>query len=335
MKISVVMPVYNGGERMRRTIDSVLAQTWRDFEFLCIDDGSTDGVSGAILDEYASKDPRMVVLHRENRGVCETLNECHASAHGDFIARTDQDDVFHPQLLEYCAAAAERHNLDFLSFRYAKMDSGNCTEKIDVGGRVAGLSPWDAESRLSHPADYRNAIGSVHTDTWAHFMRRNLLVDYPIDPEWCHTRPFQRIHKARRWAATNEVLYFYDNMVSTSMSHQKFTMQDLKWDMDDLRHLCDFYDDERKAGDPVGEWEVVCRVYLIKCLKATLNKIRRSKGVMPESTRRALAQEFTMALREFFFRRGIPFRYASLRHQLSYLWLMFKYRNNPSEGGNV
>ena len=54
MKISVVMPVYNGGERMRRTIDSVLAQTWRDFEFLCIDDGSTDGVSGAVYETFIS-----------------------------------------------------------------------------------------------------------------------------------------------------------------------------------------------------------------------------------------------------------------------------------------
>lgn len=335
MKISVVMAVYNGGERMRRTIDSVLSQTWRDFEFLCIDDGSTDGVSGAILDEYAAKDSRMAVVHRQNKGVCETLNECHASAKGDFIARTDQDDVFHPQMLEYCARATEKYGLDFLSFRYAKVDTSAAPEGIDVESCIETLSPWDRESRLRRPVEYRNDMGSVHTDTWAHFMSRRLLVDYPIHPEWGHTRPFQRIHAARRWAAAKDVLYYYDDRVSTSMSHQKFTMQDLKWDMDDLRHLCDFYDDERKAGDPVGEWEVVCRVYLIKCLKATLNKIRRSKGIMPESTRRALAQEFTMALREFFFRRGIPFRYASPRHQLSYLWLMFKYRNNPSEGGNV
>lgn len=335
MKVSVVMAVYNGGERMRRTIDSVLSQTWRDFEFLCIDDGSTDGVSGAILDEYAAKDSRMVVVHRQNKGVCETLNECHASAKGDFIARTDQDDVLHPQMLEYCVAATERCGLDFLSFRYAKIDSFESQERIDIGNCVDGLSVWDSERRLRQPVEYRNAIGSVHTDTWAHFMNRRLLVDYPIDPEWGHTRPFQRIHAAKRWAATRTALYFYDSQVTTSMSHQKFTMQDLKWDMDDLRHLCDFYDDERKAGDPVGEWEVVCRVYLIKCLKATLNKIRRSKGRVPETDRLDLEREFTRALREFFFRRGIPLRYASLRHQLSYLWLMFKYRNNPSEDGNA
>ena len=64
-KISVIVPVYNTEKYLRRCVDSILAQTFTDFELLLIDDGSTDG-SGAICDEYAQADPRVRVFHIEN-----------------------------------------------------------------------------------------------------------------------------------------------------------------------------------------------------------------------------------------------------------------------------
>ena len=67
MKISVVVPVYNAERHVGRTLDSVQAQTFGDWECVCVDDGSTDG-SGAILDEYAAKDSRFRVIHQKNGG---------------------------------------------------------------------------------------------------------------------------------------------------------------------------------------------------------------------------------------------------------------------------
>jgi len=65
---SIIIPVYNVAPYLRECLDSVLAQTFTDWEAICVDDGSTDG-SGAILDEYAAKEPRIKVIHPKNAGV--------------------------------------------------------------------------------------------------------------------------------------------------------------------------------------------------------------------------------------------------------------------------
>ena len=72
-KVSVIIPVYNAEQYLRKCLDSVLAQTYQNFEIICIDDGSTDN-SGAICDEYAKKDSRVRVLHKENGGVSSARN---------------------------------------------------------------------------------------------------------------------------------------------------------------------------------------------------------------------------------------------------------------------
>lgn len=72
-KVSVVLPVYNAERFLHRCIDSVLSQTYKDFELLLVDDGSTDS-SGAICDEYAARDGRVRVFHKENGGVSSARN---------------------------------------------------------------------------------------------------------------------------------------------------------------------------------------------------------------------------------------------------------------------
>src|SRR5690348_9760889 len=94
--ISVVMPVYNAGRFLRESIDSILAQTFGDFEFLCIDDGSTDD-SPEILRELAQHDSRVRIITKTNGGVTSALIAGVGGARGEFIARMDADDVADPQ----------------------------------------------------------------------------------------------------------------------------------------------------------------------------------------------------------------------------------------------
>ena len=89
--ISVIIPVYNTEQYLRRCIDSVLAQTFQDFELLLIDDGSTDS-SGAICDEYAAQDARVRVFHKENGGVSSARNVGLDHAQGEWITFADSDD---------------------------------------------------------------------------------------------------------------------------------------------------------------------------------------------------------------------------------------------------
>ena len=91
-KISVIVPVYNAEKYLRRCIDSILAQTFTDFELLLIDDGSKD-CSGAICDEYAEKDWRIRVFHKKNGGAAEARNVGIGNARGEWMTFIDADDI--------------------------------------------------------------------------------------------------------------------------------------------------------------------------------------------------------------------------------------------------
>lgn len=97
--ISIIVPVYNTEKYLRRCIDSVLAQTYKDFELLLIDDGSTD-TSGAICDEYAEKDGRIRVFHKENGGVSSARNLGLDNAKGEWITFVDSDDYIEENFLK-------------------------------------------------------------------------------------------------------------------------------------------------------------------------------------------------------------------------------------------
>lgn len=90
-KISIIVPIYNVEKYLRRCLDSIRAQTFTDFECICIDDGSPDG-SGRILDEYAELDGRFRVIHQENAGVSAARNVGLDAARGEWIAFCDSDD---------------------------------------------------------------------------------------------------------------------------------------------------------------------------------------------------------------------------------------------------
>ena len=97
--ISVVVPVYNVRPWLRRCLDSVLAQTFTDWECILVDDGSTDG-SGAVCDEYAARDPRFTVIHKENGGVSSARNAGLDAAKGEYIQFLDSDDWIDHRLME-------------------------------------------------------------------------------------------------------------------------------------------------------------------------------------------------------------------------------------------
>ncbi len=96
--ITVLMPVFNGEKYLREAIESILDQTFADFEFLIIDDGSTDH-SLSIIEEYARRDARIRIVSRENRGLVSTLNEGIDLARGAYLARMDCDDISLPHRL--------------------------------------------------------------------------------------------------------------------------------------------------------------------------------------------------------------------------------------------
>lgn len=97
--ISIVIPAYNAAATVGRCLDSLLAQTYRDFELIVVDDGSTDGTA-QIISTYAERDSRIRLIRQENAGVSAARNVGLYAARGDLIAFTDSDDAVSPEFLE-------------------------------------------------------------------------------------------------------------------------------------------------------------------------------------------------------------------------------------------
>jgi glycosyltransferase involved in cell wall biosynthesis len=106
--ITILMPVYNAERYLASTLESILAQTYADFHFLIIDDGSTDS-SLAVLRRYARHDLRIRLISRENRGYVQSINEGIELSRGEYIARMDADDIALPGRLESQLKYMEMH----------------------------------------------------------------------------------------------------------------------------------------------------------------------------------------------------------------------------------
>lgn len=98
-KISIIMPAYNTEKYISAAIDSVINQTFPDWELIIVDDGSTDN-TGKIIDEYIEKDVRIKVFHQSNQGVSSARNNAMERSTGDYMTFLDSDDVYHPERLK-------------------------------------------------------------------------------------------------------------------------------------------------------------------------------------------------------------------------------------------
>lgn len=154
-KISVMMAAYNTEAYIRRALESLQAQTLRDFDVIVVDDGSTDG-TGAIADSFAAADSRIHVLHQSNSGVCVTRNNCidwtYAHSDSQWILFADSDDWLHPEMLERLLGAAEENQVLVAACGYGE------TTGADPVIDPKDLEPVVWDTMAFYQASYVNAI---------------------------------------------------------------------------------------------------------------------------------------------------------------------------------
>ena len=130
VNVSVIVPVYNVQDYLAKCIDSVLSQTYEDFELILVNDGSKDS-SPQICDSYLQKDARIKVIHKENGGLSSARNAGLDVAKGKYIYFLDSDDYIDPMLLEKTIAVMEQQQCDWVAFGMIKEDTqGNHIENI-------------------------------------------------------------------------------------------------------------------------------------------------------------------------------------------------------------
>ncbi|MBQ6110085.1 MAG: glycosyltransferase family 2 protein [Alphaproteobacteria bacterium] len=114
-KISVIIPIYNVEKYLRRCLDSIKNQTFKDWQAICVDDGTPDN-SGKIAEEYAAIDKRFVVVHKENGGLSDARNAGMKYVDGEYVMYVDSDDFIHPQTMEIAYFLIQKNKTDIVSW---------------------------------------------------------------------------------------------------------------------------------------------------------------------------------------------------------------------------
>ena len=173
MLLSIVIPVYNVEDYLRECLDSVLRQTLKDLEVICVDDGSMDG-SPAILAEYARKDPRIKVVTRANGGLSAARNTGMDAATGKYIYFLDSDDWIVDDAMEKCLVVCERDGLDQLVFGcevHVSADDGRAID-MDMARRKAAYYRID-ETLCGKVLDGAALLSELHS-------RRRFFASVPL-----------------------------------------------------------------------------------------------------------------------------------------------------------
>lgn len=176
-KVSLIIPVYNTEKYLRKCIESAIGQTYRNMEIICIDDGSTDS-SGQILDEYAQKDKRLVVLHQANRGESAARNVGLQMATGEYIGFMDCDDWIEPEMYETLVSKLEEEDADIAVCGWF-LDRDNCSQRVKNAKEVE-QDTFGREKLLEYV--YERDSYRAFAYMWDKLYKRELFVDREGEP---------------------------------------------------------------------------------------------------------------------------------------------------------
>lgn len=216
-KISVVISAYNEAERIARSVESILTQSWENFELIVINDGSTD-MTLPILKSY--KDPRLRIISQQNKGLYPALNRGLSLATGHFIARQDADDYSKPNRLE--------NQVDFLEANPDVALVGTAYQAFDVDGKQLFKRHFplnDADIRR----DFAKYIPFCHSSVM--IRRRALEVVGPYREDLDHFVDWElwiRIAKEYRVANLDESLVFHLTSPNTYFAREFTRLQKLR-----------------------------------------------------------------------------------------------------------
>lgn len=202
MLISVIIPIYNVQDYLKKCLESLKSQKTSEIEFICVDDGSTDK-SGIICDEFAKKDNRFKIIHKENGGVSSARNVGLENATGKYIAWVDPDDYVALNWYE-CVEKYLKKNIDILFFDYT---SGNDKKTINKNfGKETGY--LDKKVFLNNLV-----LDKIKSHLWQMIFKIDIIknIKFPLDRTFMED--FSVLHKivlmANKIFYLHEILYFY------------------------------------------------------------------------------------------------------------------------------
>lgn len=206
--VSIIVPVYNAERTVRRCIESILSQEYSDFELLLVNDGSTDH-SGAICEEYAARDSRVQVFHKENTGVSATRNLALDRAAGTYLQFLDSDDWITPDATKSLVRAMENGPCDMVVSDFYRVVGDRLSQKghIDEDGLLTREEY--AAHMMENPADFYYGV------LWNKLYRRSIVEAHHLrmntEITWCEDFMFnlEYIRWAKAFRAIQIPIYYY------------------------------------------------------------------------------------------------------------------------------
>lgn len=214
--MSIIVPVYKVEKYLEQCVESIIAQTYGNWELILVDDGSPDQ-SGRIADRYASLDSRIQVIHKENGGLSDARNAGLEAVTGDYITLVDSDDYIHPQMLELMLQAAGDGEEDVVICGYEMVYEGQTpkTQKFELQG-VERIDGREIQQVYFKQSDQR----LMYTVAWGKLYRRSCFdtIRYPKGKlhEDEHVT-FQILYEASRIVYVELPMYYYLSRESSIM----------------------------------------------------------------------------------------------------------------------
>lgn len=251
--ISIIVPVFNGEKYLRPCVDSILAQTYQNWELLLIDDGSTDG-SATICDEYAKRENVMVV-HKQNEGQAIARNEGLKRAKGQYISFIDCDDWLSPEMYAVLMESIVSHQCEiaicgffeeYVSFR----------KEINNDSSVTVFSGQDAARRILQ--------GKIGSYLWSMLFKRDVLVEPIPNLRYYedHAVIFKWMLHAEKVVVLHRPLYHYRQLLGSSLHRNNPEKERQYFEAIKERY---YYIKEK---EPLPGWEAENRrLYIRGCIK--------------------------------------------------------------------
>ena len=206
--VSIVVPIYNAEQYLRRCVDSILNQEYTDFELLLVNDGSTDA-SGDICEEYGDRDPRVIVIQKENTGVSDSRNRALDRARGKYLQFLDSDDWITPDATRLFVRAAEEYGCDMVISDFYRVVGERLSTKGDIEEEGVLTREEFAAHMMENPADFYYGV------LWNKLYRRDIVEEHNLrmdtDINWCEDFMFnlEYIRYAKVFYALHAPIYYY------------------------------------------------------------------------------------------------------------------------------
>ena len=235
-KISVIVPVYKVEPYLRRCIDSILGQTFRDFELILVDDGSPDGCP-VICDEYAKNDSRIKVIHQANQGLSVARNNGVKAAVCRWVSFVDSDDAIHPQMLEHFLRAVETTG--------ARIAMGGTIERAAVPDDFYQDREDLFQFHLVDEEYLMHLYSFVKYKPWmvhSKLIDKDIVIKYPFEPGKTYEDNAvvcKWIDEAKKVVESDELYYYYQINLN-GISKSKFSAKsiDYLWALEEIITFC-------------------------------------------------------------------------------------------------